>query len=63
MENVYSYIFKVYIFVYICTIVLMYAYIYTEIISRYAYKYAYIYILMFSEYARLYEYGFIKRWF
>ena len=30
-----------------CTIVRMYAYVYTEIVLRYAHKYAYIYIRMF----------------
>ena len=36
-----------YIYICICKIVLIYAYVYTEIILRYAHKYAYIYMRMF----------------
>ena len=43
----YLYIIKVYINVRICTIVPMYAYVYTEIILRYAHEYAYIHMRIF----------------
>ena len=50
-KNVYLYIYvhfwSICIYECICTIVLMYAYVYTEIISRYAHNYAYIYKRMF----------------